>query len=221
MSAETTSSWSTQLSSGPEIMTLPRYSFVQQSENVNASRTRRAVRSHAMKAVRRQQRQESVKTFRLKWPDEYSSSKESVLTWPGEQSSGIEERQKRPQLEWRVPEGTDGEDVFNSNPSLESAEPDGSHDEYDPLHLITELGQKSSSVEPPHERPESLHPLRRPFSLQHATAEPDRDITSTGTHARTFLGAGRVDPFQTFPVYADLRMSELIDHCMSPSHTCD
>ena len=221
MSGETSSPWSTQSSSRPEIVTLPRFSFVQQSENVNASKTRRAVRSHAMKAVRRQQRQERVKTFRLKWPDEYSSTKVSQPTQSGELSSGSEERQERPQLEWRVPEGTEGNDLFNSNLSLESAQPDGSHDEYDPLHLNSELGRKSSSVESPYERPESLYSLRRPVSSRHAIAEPKQAIPPTGTIARTFLGEGRVDPFQTFPVYADLRMSELIDHCMSPSHIRD
>lgn len=200
---------------------MPRYSFVQQSENVIASKTRRAVRSHAMKAVRRQQRQDNTKAFRLKWPKEPSSGERFQLTRPEEELSGIEERQKRPQPEGQVQEVTLSEDLIGSVSPLKLLEPARSLGEYDPLQIDFQPGQLFDYMDPPSKGTDSLYSIERPSSSHDVAAEADEEVTPTGTKARNLLGAGRVDPFQTFPVHAHRSMSELIDHCMFSSHQTD
>lgn len=200
---------------------MPQYSFVQQSENVNASKTRRAVRSHAMKAVRRQQRHENTTAFRLRWPKQSSSGNHLQLTGPEEQSSVIERRQKRSQSDRHVQEGPKGEDLVGSIPLLNFMEPTRSLDEYDPLQMDFQPAQVSDYTDPPSGATESLYSVERPASSYDANAEADEEVTPTGTKARDLLGAGRVDPFQMFPVRPDHGMSKLIDHCMFSSHGFD
>ena len=200
---------------------MPQYSFVQQSENVNASKTRRAVRSHAMKAVRRQQRHDNTKAFRLKWPEQSSSGEQLQLTGPEEQSSVVGRRQKRSQSDRHVQGGPQGEDLVGSIPLLDFMEPTGSFDEYDPLEMSFQPAQVSDYSDPPSGATESLCSVERPASSYDAHAEVDEEVTPTGTKARDLLGAGRVDPFQTFPVRPDHGMSKLIDHCMFSSHGSD
>lgn len=196
---------------------MPQYSFVQQSENVNASKTRRAVRSHAMKAVRRQQRHENTKAFRLKWPEQPSSGEDLQLTGPKEQSSVIERPQKRSQSDLHVQEGTQGEDLVGSIPLLDFTEPTGSLDEYDPHQMNFKPDQVSGYTDPPSGSTGSLYSVEIPAFSHDANAAADEDFTPIGTKARDVLGAGRVDPFETFPVRPDHDMSKLIDHCMFSS----
>lgn len=197
---------------------MPQYSFVQQSDNVNASKTRRAVRSHAMKAVRRQQRHENTKAFRLKWPDQPSSGEQPQLTLPKEQSSSNERRQTSPQPDRHLQEETRGEDlVVGSIPLLDFLGPARAFDEYDPLQMDSQQAQVSDYMDPP-SGTDSVYSIERPASYYHANAEADEDVTPTNAQARDLLGAGRVDPFQTFPVRADHDMSKLTDHCMFSSH---
>lgn len=191
---------------------MPQYSFVLQSDNINASSTRRAVRSHAMKAVRRQQRQENAKAFSLKWPEEQPLGKKLQLTWPEEQSPEFEGPEKGAQLEKRVREGTPGGHLFGRVPLQASLEPVGSLDDYNPLQMGFQPDQDSLYMDPHSEGAKSLYPSMRQAPSQCATAEDDEEIHPSSTSARTLLGAGRMDPFQTFPVRADVSMSELIDH---------
>ena len=200
---------------------MPQYSFVQQSDNVNASKTRRAVRSHAMKAVRRQQRHENTRAFRLKWPEQSLSGEHLHLTGPEEQSSFIGRRQKRSQSDRHVREGPQGEGLVDSIPLLDFREPTRNLDEYDPLQMAFQPAQVSPYTDPPSGATKSLYSVERPASCSNAYAEADEEITPTGTKARDLLGAGRVDPFQTFPVRPDHGMSKLFDHCMFSSHGFD
>lgn len=211
MSARTSIQGSRQSSSDSASKTRQQYSFVDQSENINASKTRRAVRSHAMRAVRRQQRQESLRNFRLKWPDEYASSQDNQQTSQDEQLSGIEDRQNSPQLHGRKLEGSQGRDSISGTNLLASPEPARRLDEDDPLRM--DVDQISNFLDPRSEGPEYLYPLGRNDSSQYTTMVADEEATRSGTNARTFLGAGRVDPFQTFPVQANRSISELVDHC--------
>ena len=191
------------------MLTLSQYSFVQQSENVNASTTRRVVRSHAMKAVRRQQRQESAKNFRLKWPEEQSSTKTLQLTWRDDQlpSSGqLQIRQKH------VQKVSPHEHVISSTPSLERSESANTSGEYEPF----ESGSRTT-VNPPSNQAKPSSSQEKDSSSQSTMADADEEIPPTSTNVQTLLGAGRINPFQTFPVRADRSMSQLIDHCTLPS----
>lgn len=217
MSAEPSSAWSTQSKSGLEPIVLPQYSFVEQAENFHASKTRRAVRSHAMKAVRRQQRQENIKTFRLRWPEEHSSGKEPQLTWPEGQSSSFGEGQKWSELE----EGGKQEANVSGIPSLDSSESIINFNGYDPFAVDFQPGQISGYTIPQLERAEPAHSAETDASSQYTTAEADEVIPRVDTNVGTLLGAGRVNPFQTFPGRTDRSMSELIDHCMFSSHQLD
>ena len=205
MSTEPPVASSTRLSSDSGPVDLPRYHFVQQSENINASRTRRAMRSHAMRAVRRQQRQEGAKTI-LQQP---SSGKSRQLTWPDERSSSFKKRQQMPQLEERIQEQSQEGGVISGFPIPEWSKPAKCVDEYDLLHI-----HYRCSTFPSSEGPESFYSLEK---LESSSAEADEEVTTTNIHARTLLGAGKIDPFQTSPVRANQSLSELLDHCMSPS----
>ena len=68
------------------------------------------------------------------------------------------------------------------------------------------------SIYPSSEGPESLYSLEEQES---SSAEADEDVTTNNIHARTLLGAGKIDLFQTSPVRANQSRSELLDHCMS------
>ena len=212
MSAELSSTWSTQSKSGLQPAVLPQYSFVEQSENINASKTRRAVRSHAMKAVRRQQRQENIRTFRLRWPEERSSGKEPQLTWPEGQSSSFGEEQRRPELQEAETQKANVSGILSLNSSEFSINFDGYH----PFAVDYQPGQMSGYKIPPFEGVEPPPSAETHVYPQYTTAEADEEIPWVGASARTLLGAGRVNPFQTFPGRADRSMSELIDHCMFP-----
>ena len=195
---------------------LPRYSFVQQSENVNSSKARRAVRSHAMKAVRRQQRQESGKTFRLKWPEEHSSGKSLRSIRPHEQSSTLEERRETLQLEGRIQTRSQEGNITSGTPLLQWSESVGNVDEYDPLQVDPQI-----SVHPPSERATFFDALERQELSPYNTAKAGEEFMPSGIYARTLLGAGRIDPFQTLPIRPDRSLPELVDHCMFPSHQFD
>ena len=198
---------STRLSSDSGPVDLPRYHFVQQSENVNASRTRRALRSHAMRAVRRQQRQEGAKTIRFMWPEQHSSGKNGQLTWPDERSSGFDERQKMSQLEECIRKQPKEGGLISGTPVPEWSKPTIILDEYDLLQIY-----------PQSEGTASFYSLNR---QEFSSAEADEEVTTTNIHARTLLGAGRIDPFQTSPGRADQSLSELLDHCMFLSRPFD
>ena len=205
MSTEPPVACSTRSNSDSGPVDLPRYHFVQQSENVNASRTRRAMRSHAMRAVRRQQRQEGAKTI-LQQP---SSGKNLQLTWPDERSSSFKKQQQMPQLEERIQEQSQEGGVISRFPIPEWSEPAKCVDEYDLLQI-----HYRCSIYPFLEGPESFYSLEK---LKSSSAEADEEVTTTNIHARTLLGAGKIDPFQTSPVRVNQSLSELLDHCMSPS----
>ena len=216
MSTGSPVAWNTQPDLGSAPVNPPCYSFVQQSENVNSSKARRAVRSHAMKAVRRQQRQESAKTFRLKWPEEHSSGKTLRCIRPREQSSVFEERRETPQIEGRIQTRSQEGDVISGPPMPQRSKSVRSVDEYDPLQVDSQYAVHPLSV-----TATSFDDLgRRKFS-PYNTAEAGEDVTPTGVYARTLLGAGRIDPFQTLPIRPNRSLPELVDHCTFPSHQLD
>ena len=189
---------------GSASMELPQFSFVQQSDNVDASRTRRAVRSHAMKAVRRQQRQENVKTFQLTWPEQ-PSHKDSQLANPEVQFPELAEQYSQSQHQRQSP--TQEERAFGSLPS---------HNYQEPIKNLE--GDEMTTDSPSEVASTRVH--RRSGRLEHLaysrtiSSEAEQEISSDGKIIREFLGAGRVDPFQTFPVPANRSMSKLMDHCM-------
>ena len=192
-------------------MELPQYSFVQQSDNIGASRTRRAVRSHAMKVVRRQQRQENVKTFQLTWPEEQSSNKQSQLAKPVIRFSKLAERQSQSQHQSQSSTGE--ERAMGSLPSSESQEPTRNLEEYG---LPTDSAPRQSSfrVHPRSNWVEHLPFVGRSASSRTLSPEAEEEILPNAKVIRKLLGAGRVDPFHSFPGRADRSMSELMDHCM-------
>ena len=210
MLVDPSSNLSPQSSSGLASMELPQYSFVQQSDNVGASRTRRTVRSHAMKAVRRQQRQENVKTFQLTWPEQ-SFYKDSQLVNPEAQFPELAEQYSQSQHQRQ--NSTQEERVFGSHPSHNSQEPIKNLEE-DELTTGYPPAVASTLVHRRPERVERLFITGRSAYSRTVSSEAEQEFSSDGKIIREFLGAGRVDPFQTFPVRADRSMSELMDHCM-------
>ena len=206
MSTESSTVRSRESTSSSDLISLSQYSFVKQSENVNASRTRRAVRSHAMRAVRRQQRYDSAKTFRLRWPEEQASVKRFQLTWPDELSSDFIERQDGPQT---FQQESQDRVAINTTPPRERSKSTSRSRPQNDSQIFT--NRQSDGVE-------SLGSLETKASPQYISTEAEMEATVTGISARTLLGAGRIDPFQTFPVQADRSLSELVDHCMLHSH---
>ena len=191
-------------------MELPQYSFVQQSDNVGASRTRRTVRSHAMKAVRRQQRQENVKTFQLMWPEQ-SFYHNSQPAKPEIQFSELAEQhsQSHHQRHSLTQEERAFGGLFSHNPRepIENLEEDELIRDSPPRVASTRVHRRS-------ERVERLPFLGRSAYSRTIPSEAGQEASSNGKTMQKVLGAGRVDPFQTFPVRADRSMSELMDHCM-------
>ena len=213
MSTDTSSTSSTLSVSGRGPTNLSRYSFIQQSENLVASKTRRAVRSHAMRAVRRQQRQESAESTRLKWPEQHSSGKRLRLAWPDEPSSDSGERQAALQLGERMQKGLQEGSLISSTSVLEGSESLRTSDEYD-----TQRVDFQGSIGPALEGASSLYSLERQNGSPHTALGVNKKATPSFTYPQTRLGAGRVDPFQTFPLHVSRSLAELIDHCMLPSH---
>ena len=206
---EQPSKLSIQSSSSSASMERLQYSFVQQSDNVGASSTRRVVRSHAMKAVRRRQRQENVETFQLTWLEKQPSNKESQPANPEAHFSELAERHSQSQDQRRSP--TQEERTLGRLPSHESQEPINNRGE-----LTTDSPSRvpSTRVNRRSERVEHLPFTGRSANSRTISSEAEKDKSSNGNIIRKFLGAGRVDPFQTFSVRTDRSMSELMDHCM-------
>ena len=211
MSVDQSSKFSLQSSSGSASTELRQYSFVQQSDNVGASSTRRTVRSHAMKAVRRRQRQENVKTFQVTWLEKQPSDKESQPANPEAHFSELAERHSQSQDQRRSP--TQEERTFGRLPSHESQEPINNLEEYG---LTTDSPSRipSTRVHRGSEWVEYLPSVGRSAYSRTISSKTEEENSSNGKIIRKFLGAGRVDPFQTLPVRADRSMSEVMDHCM-------
>lgn len=200
---------SPQSSLGSASMEPPQYSFIQQSDNVGASRTRRAVRSHAMKAVRRQQRQENVKTSQLTWPEKKSSSIESQLANLEVQYLDVAERRSQSQHQRQSP--NQEERAFGSLPPHRFQESVQNREE-DELNIDSSPRVASTRVHRRFEWVEDLPFVERLAYSRTLSSEAEEEKPSNGKIIREVLGAGRVDPFQTFPVRADRSMSELMDH---------
>lgn len=193
--------------SGREAMG-PRYSFIQQSENVTASKTCRAVRSHAMRAVKRQQRQEIAKPIRLKWPEEPSHSERPQLTRLDGQSSTVAKREKMAQLqELMQVESLEG-GLIGGTSVLKRSEPLESPNEHDAQGIIFHdlLGHASGATR-------SLNFQERQHYSPYTSTDVAKGATPNLTHPRTPLGEGRVDPFQTSPLHINHNLAKLIDHC--------
>lgn len=186
----------------------PRYSFIQQSENVTASKTRRAVRSHAMRAVKRQQRRETARPIRLKWPDEPSHSERPRLTWLDGLSSEVGKLGKVAQIEEGVQEESQGESIIGDRSILEGSEPLECPNEHDAqvTGFQSLLGHTYGATRP-------LYSQERQHSSLYANTDVAKGATPNLTHTWTPLGEGRVDPFQTSPLHIDQNLAKLIDHC--------
>ena len=183
-----------------------RYTFVQHSDNVNASSTRRAVRSHAMSAVRRLQRQESAKTIRLKWPEEFSAGRTTERSWPDGQSAGFgEQHEDEEPIQVQRQEG----EAICGTPHPAVSEPLSSADGHNSLRIDFQ-----SSKSPSSEGARSLQFLERQDLLSYATTEVDEKTTPTFDYPQTLLGAGRLDPFQTSSIHINRSLAELVDHCV-------
>ena len=212
MSIASSGTCSTTSTLNPEAKNLQQYSFVQHSDNVNASSTRRAVRSHAMRAVRRQQRQGSARPVHLKWLRGYSPSEPFQRTRPDEQSAGSNEQYRTPHFEEPILVQPQEGEAVGGTPSLDLSEPLSCHDGKDslPTHF-------QSSTGPPSEGARSLYSLERLDLQPFATMEIDEETTPTFEHPQTLLGAGRLDPFQTSSIHINRSLAELIDHCVLSS----
>ena len=186
-----------------------RYTFVQHSDNVNASSTRRAVRSHAMSAVRRLQRQESAKPIRWKWPEERSAGRTIERSSPDGQSAGFDEQDENEgPIQIQPQQGQ----AICGTPYAATSEPLSSANEHNSL-----LFDFQSSMGSPSEGAKSLHFSERQDLLPYATMEVDEKITPNFEYPQTLLGAGRLDPFQTSSIHINRSLAELVDHCVLPS----
>ena len=185
-----------------------RYTFIQHSDNVIASSTRQAVRSHAMSAVRRLHRQKNAKPMQLKWPEECPAGKTIGPTWPDGQSAGFDERSE------------------NEEPiEVQRRESEAMHNTPHPAvseTLSSADGQKSclmdfaSSKGPPSDRARPFCSSEMQDSQPYPSMGIDERITPIPDWPRTLLGAGRLDPFQTSSIHINRSLAELIDHCMLP-----
>ena len=182
-----------------------RYIFVQHSDNVNASSTRRAVRSHAMSAVRRLQRQKSAKSIQLKWPRENSAARTPGCTSPDGQSAAFDEQHETPQSEGLI--RIQRQDSGTPNPDF--SEPLSSADEHNSLLMASQ-----TIIGPPSEAARSLYFSEGQDPQPYANMEVDEQTMSALDHPQTPLGAGRLDPFQTSSIHINRSLAELIDHCV-------
>ena len=185
-----------------------QYTFIQHSDNVNASSTRQAVRSHAMSAVRRLQPQEHPKPMQLKWPEECSASKTIGRTWPDGQSAGVDEQYENEEAiqiqrqESEIVRGTPHPAVSGL---LSGADWQNSR-----------LMNFQTSKGPPSERARPLYFQETQDSQTYASARADEKTTPIFDSPQTILGAGRLDPFQTSSIHINRSLAEFVDHCVSP-----
>ena len=192
-----------------------QYNFVQHSDNVNASSTRRAIRSHAMRAVRRLQRQESAKSLHLKWSRGYSPGEIFQRTRPDEQSASFNGQDVTPQFEEPILKQPREGEAMSGTPILDLTEPSNSLDGNNSL-----LMHSQSTIGPPSEGVRCLYSSERLDSQPYANMEVEEEIMSTFDHPQTPLGAGRLDPFQTSSIHMNHSLAELIDHCvLLPFHS--
>ena len=205
--------WGMPSTSGSGPTYLRHFSFVQQSENVNASKTRRAVRSHAMRAVRRQQRHDSARPTRLRWPRESSSSKSRQITKPDKKLADSAEQLKTPRLEEQIQPLSKEGDANSDDPSWDLSNLFSGLNEH--VSLQTEFQESRVA---PSEGLSSMYSSEGQDLQPYTATEVDKEIMPTFTHPRTLLGAGRLDPFQTSPIHINRRLAELIDHCVLLSH---
>ena len=202
---------STQSSLNPEPAILQQFVFVKQSDNVNSSKTRRAVRSHAMRAVRRQQRQENAKVIRVKWPGEHTTREQLQAMIHDEQVPEDEERQSISPPEGRTQSGSQEGDVFGGTPLPEWSESPTSVKNHS-LSLTKVHGSRNLHFE----ELKSPSSMRRQDPSPYTNVEADEEVAGNSVSARSFLGSGRVDPFQTFPIHSDRSVQQLADHCTPP-----
>ena len=206
MSIASSASSSTPSTLSPESTSIQRYSFVQHSDNVIASSTRRAVRSHAMRAVRRLQRQESANSSHLKWRRDHSRGESVQRMRPDGQSAGFDEQHETPQFEEPVQaHRQEGETIGGTLYPRFLESPNVAHVD------------SQSSIGPSSEGAGSLYFTQRQESQPDTSMEVDEETTATFDHPKTPLGAGRLDPFQTSSIHINRSFAELIDHCVLPS----
>lgn len=211
MSTDKSFTSSTGSTSGPEAMA-PLYSFVPQSENVTASKTRRLVRSHAMRAVKRQQRQEMARPIRLKWLEEPSHSERPQLTWLDGQSFDSRKPRQTVQLHEIMQEESQEGGLISGTSIMEGSEPLESPDEHD-----TQGIDFQSCLRPLSEATRSFYYQERQDSFPYTSTDVAKEATLNLTRPRTPLGEGRVDPFQTSTIHINHNLAKLIDHCEFPS----
>ena len=185
-----------------------RYIFVQHSENVNASSTRRAVRSHAMSAVRRLQRQDIAKPIQLKWAREYSTGRIPGSTSSDRQSASFDKQHGITQSEGPIWIQRQESGTLCGTPRPEVSKPLNNADEQ-----MSFLTGSQIFLESPSEGTRSLYFSEGQDPQPYATMKVDEEITPTLDSAQTPLGAGRLDPFQTSSIHINRSLAELIDHC--------
>lgn len=211
MSVESSISRTSPSASNPESTSQERYIFVQHSDNVNASSTRQAVRSHAMSAVRRLQRQRSAKPIQLKWPEEYSARRtigRAQRTWPDGQSAGFDEQyENEGSIQIQRQEG----EIVPGTPHPEVLEPLSSADGQNSL-----LFDFQNSQGAPSEGPGPLYFSETQDSQSYASTRLYERTTPGFDSPQTLLGAGRLDPFQTSSIHINRSVAELVDHCVLP-----
>ena len=194
-----------------EPMNPRRYVFVQHSDNVNASSTRRAVRSHAMSAVRRLQRQENANPIRLKWPREYSVGRTTGRTTPDGQPAGFDDQFGTLQSTEPIQIQRQEVESIGDTPQVELSELLDSADGHN-----SSLMDFQNSIGPQTERARSFYFSERQGPQPYTTEEVEEKNTPTFTLPQTPLGAGRLDPFQTSSIHINRSLAQLIDHCVLP-----
>jgi hypothetical protein len=205
-----------------------RFTFIDQTgqpSSVESSQTqRRIVRSHAMVDVRRRQMLQLGRNFRLRWTD--PKVKVEVDEGVCESCSPVAYDYDFVDQSFEAKEGTweRDEDPRRKAPNRlttsrrSEQRVKGSKRQSPPsMHrtgrnLLPGIDQitRLASDEDPKLATTRKQREQRPSSTARPTTPLDILATSS---PRSILGAGRVNPFENFPVEADQDLYELIDHC--------
>ncbi|MCJ1459896.1 hypothetical protein MMC28_010275 [Mycoblastus sanguinarius] len=224
----------------PRTPQLAGFMFVDQFENIPASRTRSGVRSHAMSEVRRQKRQKRAGSTGLTWLNQPSShnnnrpnnlstgqhgreplrAKEALIRGMSSEAMGPVVHLNRRNASNYVPQPSQAPHLQDNMQNIVRYTNDRAEKVFqtscesnndDPIHSKRTEDQDTKDAK---HYGDFYEIPRRDLMHSFKRADDNQRSTITSTSPRSILGAGRINPFERFPVQADHSLYELVDHCM-------
>ena len=154
---------------------------------------RQLVRSQAMIAVRRKQRQDAEIYLQLRWTHPKLGSKSDSESRPADAN---DKRKPQTTSKYRFVAETHSAGEKNNNDSEESASSDPANSEWQSPDTRQETFDDENAL------------AQRAASVGSGCIAPARDLIES-------FGGGRRNPFESYPVPFNNEVNELMDHCES------